>query len=50
VEDAIVQLRAALERAPGFKDAHFNLGVALSAAGRGDEAAAEFLASGRPRP
>jgi hypothetical protein len=39
-----------VELEPGYADAHYNLALALLKEGRGDEAAVEFAAAGRPRP
>ncbi len=50
LDEAIAQFRTAIRLAPGYADAHYNLGVALHQDGREDEAAAEFSASGRARP
>ena len=48
--EAVLQFRRALELEPRYPDAHYNLGVALQLEGSAEAAAAEFSASGRPRP
>ena len=47
LDEAMDRLRSALQLAPGYAEAHYNLGLALHRAGREDEAHAQFVASGR---
>jgi tetratricopeptide (TPR) repeat protein len=48
--DAIAEYRAALQLAPDFADAHYNLASALLGAGRPADAIAEYEAVLRIRP